>query len=134
MGATGKQYGVVELLNRLLNADRLSVDSDTGKTFASATANAGSNKITVTIAAVTGKKHYIGHIVLTGTTGTGAAEAFVIKDDTTTKWSEAFTVGTDKVRSFGDIPFVGTAGKAVTVEVSATNLTAGSLFVLYYTK
>ena len=126
------QYILSECFNAAGN--RLNVETDSEKTFGNATATAGSNKITVTIAAVAGKRHYVGHIVLTGTAGTGAAEALVIKDDTTTKWSEAFTVGTDTVRNFGDIPFVGTAGKAVTVEVSATNLTAGSLFVLYYTK
>jgi|GEM_PF-3265837 len=92
------------------------------------------NKITVTIAAVTGKKHYIGSIVLTGTTGGGGAEAFVIKKGTTTAWTESFTVGTDKVRQFQAVPFVGNEGEAVSVEVSATNLTAGKVYVVYYTK
>jgi hypothetical protein len=115
-------YSVTEILN------------DIDKTFGNATATAGTNKITVTIAAVTGKRHYIGSIVLTGTTGTGGAEALTIKDGITTVWSEAFTVGTDLVRQFQAIPLVGTEGKAVTIEASATSLTAGKIFVVYYTR
>lgn len=109
--------------------------NDIDKTFGVAKAeSAVSNKITVEIAAVADKKHYIGSIVLTGTTGTGGAEALVIKKGTVTVWSESFTIGTDKVRQFQAVPLVGNEGEAVTVEASATNLTGGKLFVVYYTK
>jgi len=109
--------------------------NDVDKTFGVAkTEAATTNKITVTIAAVPGKRHYIGSIVLTGTVGGGGAEAFVIKKGSTTAWTESFTVGTDKVRQFQAVPFVGNVGEAVTVEVSATALAAGKVYVVYYTK
>jgi hypothetical protein len=92
------------------------------------------NKLSVVIPAVSGKRHYIGSIVLTGTAGTGGAESLVIKKGSTTKWEESFTVGQDKVRQFQGVPFVGNEGEAVTIEASATNLTAGKMYVVYYTK
>ncbi len=115
-------YSATEVLN------------DIDKTFGNASASASSNKVTCEIAAVSGKKHYIGSIVLTGTAGTGAAEALTIKKGSTVVWQEAFTVGIDKVREFQKVPLVGNEGEAVTVEASATNLTAGKIFVVYYTR
>jgi len=109
--------------------------NDVDKTFGVGKAeSATGNKITVEIPAVADKKHYIGSIVLTGTTGTGGAEALVIKKGSTTVWQETFAIGTDKVRQFQAVPLVGNEGEAVTVEASATNLTAGKLYVVYYTK
>ena len=108
--------------------------NDTDKEFGAATASAGSNKITVTLAAVDGKRHYIGSIILTGTIGTGGSPVLTIKKGSTTVWSEAFAVGTDTVRQFQAIPLVGNGGEAVTIEATATNLTAGKIFVIYYTR
>ncbi len=109
--------------------------NDMDKTFGVASdTSITANALSVTIAAVTGKKHYIGSIVLTGTTGTGAAEALIIQKGSTTVWTEAFTVGTDLVRQFQAVPLVGNEGEAMTVQASATNLTAGKLYVVYYTK
>ncbi len=109
--------------------------NETHRTYGKASATtASSNKVTCTIAAVAGKCHRIGSIILTGTAGSGAAEALTIKDGTTTVWSEAFTVGTDVVRQFQAIPLVGTEGAAITIEASATNLTAGKIFVVYCTQ
>lgn len=109
--------------------------NDKDKTFGTASdTTAASNELSVEIAAVDGKKHYIGSIVLTGTTGGGGAESLVIKKGSTTAWEESFTVGTDTVRQFQAVPFVGNEGEAVTVEASATELTAGKLYVVYYTK
>ena len=109
--------------------------NDIDKTFGVASvALPTSNKITCTIAAVAGKRHYIGSIILTGTTGTGGVPALTIKNGTTTVWSESFTVGTDTVRQFQAIPLVGSEGAAITVEAAATNLTAGKIFVVYYTR
>lgn len=109
--------------------------NDIDKTFGvGKTETVTTNKITVTIAAVTDKKHYIGSIVLTGTAGGGAAEALVIKKGATAYWNETFTIGADKVRQFQAVPFVGNEGEAVVVEASATELTAGKLYVVYYTK
>jgi hypothetical protein len=102
--------------------------------FAESDATIASNALSVTIAGVSGKKHYLGSIVLTGTTGTGAAEALTIKNGATTVWTEAFTVGTDKVRQFQAVPLVITEGNDLVVEASATNLTAGKLYVVGYTK
>lgn len=109
--------------------------NDRDKTFGVAKdETAASNVLAVEIAAVAGKRHYIGSIVLTGTAGTGGAEALKIKKDSTVVWQEAFTVGADKVRQFQAVPLVGNPGETVTVEASATNLTAGKLYVVYYTK
>jgi len=92
------------------------------------------NSIKVEINGVEDKKHYIGSIALVGTAGTGGAESLVIKKGTDTAWEESFTVGEDKVRQFQAVPFVGNEGESVTVEASATDLTAGKLYVVYYTK
>ena len=109
--------------------------NDVDKTFGvGSSSTVVANVITVTIAAVTGKRHYLGSIVLTGTTGAGGAEALTINDGATTVWTETFTVGTDKVRQFDAVPLVGTSGNAVTITASATALTAGKLYVVYYTK
>ena len=118
-----------------VNYSQWEVANDKDKIFGvGATTSPTTNTITVTLDAVSGKRHYIGSIVLTGTAGTGAAEALVIKKGTVTSWSEAFTVGTDTVRQFSAVPFVGNQGEAVSVVASATNLTAGKLYVVYYTK
>jgi hypothetical protein len=109
--------------------------NDRDKTFGVAKdETVASNALSVEIAAVAGKRHYIGSIVLTGTAGTGGAEALKIKKGATVVWQEAFTVGADKVRQFQAVPLVGNPGETVTVEASATNLTAGKLYVVYYTK
>lgn len=93
-----------------------------------------SNKVTLTIPGVAGKRHYIGSIVLTGTAGSGGSEAFVIKKGTTEVWREAFTIGQDKVRQFLGVPLVGNVGEDIVIEASATNLTDGKIYVVYYTK
>lgn len=93
-----------------------------------------SNKLTLAIQAVSNKRHYIGSIVLTDTAGTGENEKLIIKKGTTTIWEESFTIGQDKVRQFQVVPLVGGFGESVIIEVSATNLTAGKLYVIYYTK
>jgi hypothetical protein len=98
------------------------------------TLTATANAITVTIAAVADKVHRLGSVVLVGTTGTGAAEALVIKDGATTVWEEPFTVGTALARQFQAIPLEATEGNALVVQASATNLTAGKLYVVYETK
>ena len=98
------------------------------------TLTATSNKVTVTVAAVANKVHRLGSAVLVDTTGTGAAEALVVKDGTTTVWEESFTVGTEKVRQFQAIPLEITEGNALVVEASATNLTGGKLYVVYETR
>jgi hypothetical protein len=111
------------------------VANDLDKTFfAESDATITSNALSVTITGVAGKKHYLGSIVLTGTTGTGAAEALTIKDGATTVWTETFTVGTDKVRQFQAVPLVTSTGSDLVVTASATNLTGGKLFVVGYTK
>lgn len=92
------------------------------------------NKITLTLPGETNKRHYIGSIVLTDTAGTGGNEKLIIKKGTTTIWEESFVVGQDKVRQFQAVPLVGGFGESVIIEVSATNLTAGKLYVIYYTK
>lgn len=92
------------------------------------------NKITLTLPAVANKRHYIGSIVLTDTAGAGGNEKLIIKKGTTTIWEESFAVGQDKVRQFQVVPLVGGFGESVIIEVSATNLTAGKLYVIYYTK
>ena len=97
------------------------------------TLTATTNKITVTIAGVANKVHRLGSVVLVDTTGTGAAEALVVKNGATTVWQESFTVGTEKVRQFQAIPLEATEGNALVVEASATNLTAGKLYVIYET-
>ncbi len=109
--------------------------NDIDKTFGVVKAETPiNNKLTVSINGVDNKKHYIGSIVLTGTTGTGGNTALVIKMGSTVVWTETFTVGTDKVRQFQAVPLVGNKGEAVTVEVSANDLAAGKLYVVYYTK
>lgn len=91
------------------------------------------NAITVTVAGVAGKVHRLGRIVLLGTAGTGAAESIIIVDGITTVWPETFVVGTEKIISFGQMPLEMTEGNTLTVTVSATNLTAGKLYVQYET-
>ena len=109
--------------------------NDIDKTFGAAgPGTLASNVLTLTINGVADKRHYIGSIVLTGTAGTGGAESFKIKKGTTIAWEEAFVIGQDKVRQFFGVPFVGNTGESVTVEVSATNLTAGKVYVVHYTK
>ncbi len=111
------------------------VANDMDKTFGvGSDATVASNKLSVTIAGVAGKRHYLGSVCLTGTAGSGSAEALVIKDGATEKWSEAFTVGTDKVRQFQAVPLVTSPGANLVIEASATNLTAGKLYAVYYTK
>ncbi len=111
------------------------VINDMDKDFGAASdTTVAANALSIEIAAVSGKRHYIGSIVLTGTAGTGAAEALTVKFGSTTVWTETFTIGTDKVRQFQAVPLVGNQGEAVTVSASATNLTAGKLYVVYYTK
>ena len=109
--------------------------NDLDKTFgAASTLVPVAHVITVSIPVVSGKKHYIGSIILTGTAGAGAAEAFQIKKGDAVVWQESFVVGTDLVRQFQAVPLVGNEGEAVSVVASATELTAGKLFVIYYTK
>ncbi len=109
--------------------------NDRDKTFACAgPGSLASNKITVTLDAVAGKRHYIGSIVLTGTAGNGGNPVLAIKKGTTTVWEETFVVGSDKVREFQAVPFVGDFGQTITVEASADDLTGGKLYVVYYTK
>lgn len=109
--------------------------NDRDKTFGCAgPGTISSNKITLTIQGVAGKRHYIGSIVLTGTAGTGGNPVLAIKKGATTVWEESFTVGSDKIREFQAVPLVGEAGQEITVEASATDLTAGKLYVVYYTK
>ncbi len=118
-----------------VNYTQWEVANNRDKVFGVAsTTSTTTNSITVTIAAVSGKKHYIGSIVLTGTTGSGGAESLKINKGSTTSWDEKFTVGTDTVRQFQAVPFVGNQGEAVSVVASATELTAGKLYVVYYTK
>lgn len=116
-------YSATEVLNN--------IDKKFG--YASAV-TATSNKVTCTIAAVSDKRHFIGSIILTGTAGTGGSPTLTIKDGSNTVWSETFTVGTDLVRQFQAVPLVGSEDAAVTIEASATNLTAGKIFVVYYTR
>jgi hypothetical protein len=122
VGALGTLYSVQEYVR------------DKDKTFGHAAADAADNAITVTIAAVEDKKHYLGSVLLTATAGDGGSETLVIKHGTTTVWSEVFTVGTDLIRQFQAVPLVSDENEVVTVEASATALTAGKLFVVYYTK
>lgn len=116
-------FSAVEVLN------------DRDKTFGTAgPGTLAGNVLTLTIAGVANKKHYIGSIVLTGTAGTGGAESFKIKKGTTVVWEETFTIGTDKIRQYQAVPLVGNNGEDITIEASATNLTAGKLYVVYYIK
>ena len=92
------------------------------------------NSITIELAAVEGKRHYIQHVMLYGTTGDGGAEALTISKGSTAAWTEAFTVGTDKDRPFYGFGFVGDVGEAVSIVASATALTAGTLSVVSYVK
>ena len=93
-----------------------------------------SHSITITLAAVTGKKHYIHQITLVGTAGGGGAEAIVIKKGTTDSYTDTFTVGTRFSQPFYGDGWVGNEGEAVSIVASATNLTAGKLSVVGFTK
>lgn len=98
-------------------------------------ATIASNALSVTLTApATGLRHFLGAIILTGTTGGGGAEALVITDGSTEIWRETFTVGTDKKITFDVVPLVGTEATAMTITASATELTAGKLYVNYLTK
>lgn len=120
-------------MNKMYNTEEVLNNVDKTFGYLSAT-SASANKVTCIIPAITGKRHFVGSIILTGTAGSGGAPTLTIKDGSTTIWSEAFTIGTDTVRQFQAVPLVGTEGKAVTIEASATNLTAGKIFVVYYTR
>jgi hypothetical protein len=92
-----------------------------------------SNSIAITLAAAANKKHYIFHVMLTGTTGAGGSPTLTIAKGATTVWTEAFTVGTDLDRPFY-CGLVGSENGAVTITAAATALTAGTLSVVGYTK
>lgn len=93
-----------------------------------------SNKLTLAIQAVSNKRHYISSISLTGTAGTGGNEKLSITKGEQIAWEESFTIGQDKIRQFQAIPIVSNFNEPITLEISATNLTAGKLYVVYYTK
>lgn len=92
------------------------------------------NKLTISIPAAKDRRHYIGTVVVTGTAGTGGNENFKIKQGYETVWEESFVIGQDKSRQFPFIPLTGNIGESVTFEISATDLTAGKVYIAYYTK
>ena len=111
------------------------VAANIDKTFiAEQSATVASNIVSIELAAVSGKRHHIQHIMLSGTTGTGGSPVVLILEGATEKWREAFAVGTDKDRPFNGFGWVGAKGSAVTIRAQATNLTAARLSVVGYTK
>ncbi|MFH1183918.1 MAG: hypothetical protein V1755_02620 [Chloroflexota bacterium] len=97
-------------------------------------ATIASNSVTITLAAVTGEKHYIHQITLVGTAGGGGAESIVINKGAVASYSDTFTVGTRFSQPFYGDGWVGTEGEAVSIVASATNLTAAKLSVVGMTK
>jgi hypothetical protein len=92
------------------------------------------NKLTVTIAAVPGKRHYLGGFVLTGTAGAGGTPTVTVSVGGVVCWKETFTVGTDLKSPFGPVTIVAGDNQVLVVEASATALTAGELYVVYKTR
>ena len=109
--------------------------SDLDKTFGiGKTLTPTTNAVTVTLAAVAGKRHYVVRVSLMGTAGSGSAESLSLTGGADT-YAESFVVGTDKVI---ELPYpacyVGAENTAVVVSASATNLTAGKVYVMYFTR
>lgn len=92
------------------------------------------NSITITLAASTGRRHYLQNITLAGTAGGGGAEAITVTSGSTGKWTGQFTIGTERDKPFYGMGLVCGEGEAVTIVASATALTHGTLSVTGFTK